>query len=137
MEDTICKIPDTLKSIYKIIKINSSRPNDRYLYVFIGNIDQNIDKILQKNIKNNYIFTQKEQNELQNIYGKNYYNKLGCNIKDISAVFYIKELIFGDDTINIIKKKIITYISYSSEILINNKIHIWCIKNSQYSISPH
>ena len=137
MEDTICKIPDTLKSIYKIIKINSSRPNDRYLYVFIGNIDQNIDKILQKNIKNNYIFTQKEQNELQNIYGKNYYNKLGCNIKDISAVFYIKELIFGDDTINIIKKKIITYISYSSEILINNKIHIWCIKNSQYSMSPH
>ena len=49
------------------------------------------------------ILAMKSVKELFNIkFGKNYYKKLGFHIHDISALFYIKQLILPDDTLNII-----------------------------------
>ena len=130
--DVLCKSTETLSIVYKIIKINSSRPRDRYLYIFIGNIDDSIAKIIDKKVDNlQYILNTSEISELIKVFGKNYYKKLGFHIKDISALFYIRQLILPDDTLNIIKKKIITYISSDRSVIIeNNKLHIWCIKNN-------
>ena len=126
MKNTLCYTTDTLPKIYKIIRHIS--PTNQYLYIFIGKYNNsNLFSILNKLSEVNL---DKYHDELIKTFGNNYESKLGLNIKNISNRIYIPELIYEDDTINIIKKKLIFYLFLSYENLTTSKINLWCIINN-------
>merc|ERR1711903_229726 len=102
MEQKICSIK---YNSTPIIKINHFlNKDDINLYIFLGLVEEEINKIVDKLTKKQEI-SSKEESLLKDKYGKKYKNILGLDNK-YSNIYFIEDLINIDDTIDIIKRKI-------------------------------
>lgn len=118
--------------IFKVRQIHSHIINDFTTYVFIGGYyDNNINKILDKLEKNDYPSLTSDENKTLAITIPNFRAKIGKIV--IGKTYFINDLIFDDDSINIIKMKISYHINKFNEnksntkpdILGINQLHLW------------
>ncbi len=108
-------------------KIKEYITKDKYnIYIFIGNINENIKKITMKK-ESNTTLTKSEEQIFESFLGPK--NKGILNLKNDSGggIHYINELIHIDDSIQIIKKKIFINLSNNTgqEYILPEHQHLW------------
>ncbi len=114
--------------IYKVNQFISE--NKSKIYVFVGEVDNNVMSILDKISKNfskdnfniNSILMKTELEVITNHFGVNYEITLGLQIENTITIDFIPILINTEDTIQIILKKIILYINNK---FLEEKIFLW------------
>ena len=122
MEDILkYKINEKLKAHVinnrKIFSVCIITKNNKNLYVFVGDVEKDLDNILIK-LNSNWIngytgITSSENIILQEYFGKEYQQK--WDPKKYSNINFIKYLIYPEDTIYIVKKKIFIMCSDSDK----------------------
>ena len=97
------------QKIYKVKHIHSGVENDYDMYIFVGgHYGNNIYKLIEKIEKNDYKFLTDEENKTLSYSIPNFRAKFGKII--IGKTYFIKDLIFDNDSINLINMKIIYYL---------------------------
>ena len=94
--------------IFQVEKI--SRLEGRELYPFVGEVDENIKKILQKIENRESIKNKSKVSELKKAFPHNYSKWIDFAIKK-RKIKFIYEKIYLDDNIYDIRKKIFVYLS--------------------------
>ena len=94
--------------IFQVEKI--SRLEGRELYPFVGEVDENIKKILKKIENRESIKDKSKVQELKKMYPNNYAKWIDFALKK-RKIKFIYEKIFLDDNISDIRKKIFIYLS--------------------------
>jgi hypothetical protein len=111
------------QKIYKIKHIHSSAPEDYDVYIFVGGYyDNDINKLLEKIEKNDYKSLTDEENKKLSHVIPNFRAKFG-KIK-IGNTYFVKDLIFDNDSINIIRMKISHHINRIKKTTTENHNHI-------------
>jgi hypothetical protein len=97
------------QKIYKVKHIHSSGENDYETYIFVGSHYSNdIYKLIDKIENNDYKFLTDEENKILSHSIPNFRAKFGKII--IGKTYFIRDLIFENDSINLIKIKISHYL---------------------------
>ena len=96
--------------IFKVKHIHSSNLDDYDTFVFVGgHYPDNIYNLIDKIEKYDYKSLTDEENKKISIHIPNFRAKFGKIV--IGKTFFIKDLIFEHDSINIIRMKISHYLS--------------------------
>ncbi len=113
------------QKIYKIRHIHSEKEDDYDTYIFIGGFyDDNFYKILHKLEKEDYIGLTDNENKIIGTIVPNFRAKIGKIV--LGRTHFIHDLIFDDDSINIIRMKISKYISsFNKEYIPIHQQHLW------------
>ena len=98
---------------------HSFSDDKEYNYLFVGNVEKNVESILLK-LDNSYQnfkkLSQQEQNTLIDLYGKNIENELKNKLKEDTELVF--QYIHFDDNIDTIQKKILIHLSDNKKDLI-------------------
>jgi len=105
------------RSIYKV-KLWKSK-NDVVVYIFVGPHKQDVKRLLRK-VEDKHKLDQSETKKLDEIFGKHYSALLGIN--DSYGVRFVFESLHRDDTVGIIKKKLLTYLPDVGQ---DDDIYMW------------
>ena len=119
--------------IFNIEKISSIKKD---VYIFIGDIDESLKKILTKIEKKESIKDKNELNKLK-LNFKNELPKWLSYIKNKVDIKFIYNLIRVNDNIGLIRKKIFYYCSNSSknEYILPENQELWVLnENNQFEI---
>jgi hypothetical protein len=109
--------------IYKIRHFHTGTDFDTYIFIG-GFYEKNIYKILDKISTHNYNSLTNDENKTLSEVISNFRSKFGKI--EISKTHFIKDLIFEDDTIDIIRMKISNYIKEKNGKYIGiNQQHLW------------
>ena len=120
---------------YKII-INILMTNRLFkkLYIFIGLVDKDINLLLTESFSKK-IISSKNMKKIEKLFPDNFNYWFKIHKSGI-PIYLIPDLIYIDDTIQSIRKKIFLYLSNKDNLLIENNQELW-IENKEYVKDPN